>query len=401
MLPAGAAFYGLGNRHVWQAMVEMHADRRPIDVLLLCAWMKNKGTLDAAGGYARLSELPDKVGSEVLLEHYAEIMLEKYRDRLAIQVAHEFADKFQAPGIGSTDEVASEFAAAVEDLPSGKASKLRTISDILQDVITFLEQRHSEQAKTYGLPTGLYDLDRLTGGMAPGQMLVIAGRPSMGKTSLVMQIAEHVAVDLGKRVLVFSLETGAYDLLKRMVFSRARASLTCGNHGKLDVDSMKLLALAMGKISKAPLLIEDGGRMSLADIEAKAKRAHLANPLALVVVDYLQLVKVTGRRYDNRASEVGAISIGLKSLAMELRVPVLVTAQLNREVEKEKRKPRMADLRESGQIEQDADFIGMIYSSADNQNVVKLNVVKQRNGPTGELDFYFHRDQTRFDGATQ
>jgi replicative DNA helicase len=265
-----------------------------------------------------------------------------------------------------------------------------------------------------GIGTGFTEFDKMTSGMHGGEMIVIAARPSMGKTSLAMNIAEHVAIEQRLPVGVFSLEMTSESLVLRMLCSRSRVNLRNVREGFLAERDFPKLTGAAGKLANAPLFIDDSSGLSILQLRAKARRMHQQYGVKLFVIDYLQLLHSTSRRAENRQQEIADISNGIKSLAKELAVPVIVLSQLNRELEREKnRKPRMSDLRESGAIEQDADLIGLLYKpNADDEDsggtavaedaaAVNLLIAKQRNGPTGDVHLTFLKSFTRFESAAK
>jgi replicative DNA helicase len=263
-----------------------------------------------------------------------------------------------------------------------------------------------------GIGTGFVDLDKMTSGLHEGEMIVIAARPSMGKTSLAMNVAEHVALEQKLPVGVFSLEMTSESLIMRMLCSRSRVNLRNIRDGFLAERDFPKLTGAAGKLANAPLFIDDTSGLSILQMRAKARRMWQQYGIKLFVVDYLQLLHSTARRAENRQQEIADISSGIKSLAKELKVPVIVLSQLNREMEKDKnRKSRLSDLRESGSIEQDADLVGLLYkaSSGDeeespsDQDAIPVNllVAKQRNGPTGDVHLTFLKSYTRFESAAK
>jgi replicative DNA helicase len=263
------------------------------------------------------------------------------------------------------------------------------------------------------LATGFADFDKMTSGFHPGEMIVIAARPSMGKTSLAMNIAEHVCIDQRLPVGVFSLEMTAESLVLRMLCSRSRVNLRNVRDGFLAERDFPKLTGAAGKMAAAPLFIDDTSGLSILQMRAKARRMHQQHGIKLLVIDYLQLLHSTARRaQENRQQEIADISNGIKALAKELSIPVIVLAQLNRELEKDKnRKPRLSDLRESGSIEQDADLVGLLYKPSveedeggvgdQDSRPVNLLIAKQRNGPTGDVNLTFLNSITRFESAAK
>src|SRR6266487_3828616 len=266
-----------------------------------------------------------------------------------------------------------------------------------------------------GIGTGFVDLDKLTTGLHGGEMIVIAARPSVGKTSLAMNIAEYVAIDERLPVGIFSLEMTAESLILRMLCSRSRVNLRNVREGFLAERDFPKLTGAATKLSSAPLFIDDSSGLSILQLRAKARRMYQQYGIKLFIVDYLQLIHSTSRRAENRQQEIADISSGIKALAKELEVPVMVLSQLNREIEREKgRPPRLSDLRESGAIEQDADLVGLLYkpksdsddeeagSGAEEEAVaVNLLIAKQRNGPTGDVSLTFLKPYTRFESAAK
>jgi len=293
-----------------------------------------------------------------------------------------------------------------------------TIKQLIHQAINTIEQFHARQGQLSGIATGFTDLDKMTSGLHPGEMVVIAARPSIGKTSLAMNMAEHAAVEQKMPVGVFSLEMTAESLVLRLLCSRARVNLRNIRDGFLSERDFVKLTTAAGHLSGCPLFIDDTSGLSILQLRAKARRLHQQHGIKLFVIDYLQLLHSTARRAENRQQEIADISGGIKALAKELKVPVIVLSQLNRDFEKDKsRKPNMSDLRESGSIEQDADLVGLLYRAdpedptrrresedeALSQDVIPVNllVAKQRNGPTGDVHLVFQRSMTRFESAAK
>jgi replicative DNA helicase len=293
-------------------------------------------------------------------------------------------------------------------------SQTTTIKDLVKKAITTIEDFHQRQGVLTGVGTGFADFDKMTSGLHGGEMVVIAARPSMGKTSLAMNIAEYVAIEQRLPVGVFSLEMTSESLVLRMLCSRSRVNLRNVREGFLAERDFPKLTGSAGKLANAPLFIDDSSALSILQLRAKARRMSQQYGIKLFVIDYLQLLHSTARRAENRQQEIADISSGVKSLAKELNVPIIVLSQLNRELEREKnRKPRLSDLRESGAIEQDADVVGLLYkpSSGDDEDggsaveedavPVNLLIAKQRNGPTGDVNLTFLKSYTRFESAAK
>ena len=376
--------------------------------------LKNKQLLEEVGGIAYLAALPDTVPSAANLSYYLDIVQEKYLLRKMIQTCTEVVGRvydYEGEVDALMDEVERDILRISESRVQGQTT---TIKDLVKKAINTIEDFHQRQGMLTGVGTGFADLDKMTSGLHGGEMVVIAARPSMGKTSLAMNIAEHVAIEQRLPVGVFSLEMTSESLVLRMLCSRSRVNLRNVREGFLAERDFPKLTGAAGKLANAPLFIDDSSGLSILQLRAKARRMSQQFGIKLFVIDYLQLLHSTARRAENRQQEIADISSGIKSLAKELNVPVIVLSQLNRELEREKnRKPRLSDLRESGAIEQDADVVGLLYkpssgddeesASAAEQDAVPVNllIAKQRNGPTGDVNLTFLKSYTRFESAAK
>src|SRR4051794_9608641 len=355
-------FYDLRHRTIYEMMVEMYDTKLPIDTITLQQRLKDKQQLDSVGGAGFLSALPDAVPSAANLAYYLNIVREKYVLRKMIQactgvVARAYEQEGEVDAL--LDEVERDILKISEERVEGTDN---SIKQLVHRAINTIEDYHQRQGMLTGLGTGFVDLDKMTSGLHGGEMIVIAARPSMGKTSLAMNIAEAVAIDQKQPVGVFSLEMTADSLVLRMLCSRSRVNLRNIRDGFLAERDFPKLTGAAGKLANAALFIDDTPGLSILQLRAKARRMWQQYGIKLFVIDYLQLLHSTARRAENRQQEIADISNGVKALAKELKVPVIVLSQLNREMEKDKnRRPRMSDLRESGSIEQDADFVGLLY----------------------------------------
>jgi replicative DNA helicase len=415
--PGEAVFYDLRHQTIFKALAEMYDAREPIDVITLQQRLKDRQLLEQVGGLAYLSILPDVVPSAANLTYYLEIVQEKFLLRKMIQVCTEVVGRvydYEGEVDALVDEVEKEILHINE---SRVQANTTTIKDLVKRAISTIEEFHQRQGMLTGLGTGFNDFDKMTSGLHPGEMIVIAARPSIGKTSLAMNIAEHVALELRLPVGVFSLEMTADSLILRMLCSRARVNLRDVRDGFLAERDFPKLTGAAGKLANSPLFIDDSSGLSILQLRAKARRMHQQFGIKLFVVDYLQLLHSTARRAENRQQEIADISGGIKALAKELNVPVIVLSQLNREPEKRERgaEPKMSDLRESGSIEQDADLVGLLYKpgkAGDDDDAgsaraeadavpVNLLIAKQRNGPTGEVNLTFLKPYTRFESAAK
>ena len=407
-------FYDLRHQTIFSTLAEMYDGREAIDLITLQQRLKNKQMLDQVGGIPYLAVLPDAVPSAANLAYYLDIVQEKYLLRKMIHTCTDVVGRvydYEGEVDALMDEVERDILRISE---SRVQSHTNTIKELVKKAINTIEDFHQRQGVLTGVGTGFTDFDRMTNGLHGGEMVVIAARPSMGKTSLAMNVAEHVAIDLRLPVGVFSLEMTSESLVLRMLCSRSRVNLRNVRDGFLAERDFPKLTGAAGKLANAPLFIDDSSALSILQLRAKARRMFQQYGIKLFVIDYLQLLHSTARRAENRQQEIADISSGIKALAKELNVPVIVLSQLNRELEREKnRKPRLSDLRESGAIEQDADLVGLLYkpssgdddensATADEEAVpVNLLIAKQRNGPTGDVNLTFLKPYTRFESAAK
>jgi replicative DNA helicase len=407
-------FYDLRHRTIFEALLEMYERKEAMDLITVQQALKDKQQLEAVGGLAYLASLPDAVPSAANLDYYVEIVREKYVLRRMIGTCTEVVSRAYEHQ-GEVDALLDEVERDILRISGDRvATGAPTMKELVHRAIHHIEMYHQRQGQLGGLATGFIDLDKMTDGLHGGEMIVIAARPSMGKTSLAMNVAEHVATELRLPVGVFSLEMTAESLVMRMMSSLARVNSRSIRDGFLAERDFAKLTTAAGQLAKAPLFIDDTSALSILQLRAKARRMHQQHGIKLFVIDYLQLLHSTARRAENRQQEIADISNGIKALAKELKVPVIVLSQLNREMEKDKnRKPRMSDLRESGSIEQDADLVALLYkpnvsedddggpSPEQDAAPVNLLIAKQRNGPTGEVNLTFLKSCTRFESAAR
>jgi len=406
-------FYDLRHQEIYRLLAQMYDERQAIDVITAQQRLKDNKLLDQVGGIAYLSSLPDAVPSAANLGYYLEIVREKHLLRKMIKVCTEVVGgvyDYEGDVDSLMDKVERDVLRISESRAEGKSTKIK---DLVIRAIDQIQSFQKSQGMLTGVGTGFKDLDKMTTGLHGGEMVVLAARPSMGKTSLAMNIAEHVALDLNLPVGVFSLEMTAESLVMRMLCSNSRVNLRNVRDGFLAERDFPRLTGSAGLLTKAPLFIDDSSGLSILQLRAKARRMHQQYGIKLFVIDYIQLLHSTARRAENRQQEIADISSGIKALAKELDVPIIVLSQLNREMEREKnRKPRLSDLRESGAIEQDADLVLLLYkpSSDDDEAAnaveedaiaVNLLIAKQRNGPTGDIHLTFLKPYTRFENAAK
>jgi len=394
------------HRRIFERMIALAEAQQAIDLVTLTEDLHRSGGLEAAGGAAYLAQLVDGVPRISNIEHYARIVKEKSMLRnlahtaLAIQ-ERALAAEEDADAILDNAE-SSIFELADDRIRAG----LIGVKDLVRDNWTRIEKVFMGGRQITGLATGYPELDRETAGLQPSELIILAARPSMGKTALALNIAENVAVRNRQTVAVFSLEMSKESLLLRLLASHAHVDAHKFRTGFVKHDDWAKVAVSLNELADAPLWIDDSASASVLEMAAKARRLARDKNLALVVVDYLQLVTARGR-FGNRNEEVSSISRALKAMAKELKVPVLVLSQLTRGPEKDKRDPQLADLRESGAIEQDADVVLFINrpdffnkeAPEEERNKTKLIIGKQRNGPNGGLHFVFNNRFTRFEVA--
>jgi replicative DNA helicase len=406
-------FYRPGHQIIFETLAQLHAAGVPPEEIVLANKLQEKGQLEAIGGHAYLYEITNRIQTTVHAKHWMQIVREKHFLRSLIRTAQWTVERAHEGGSDVPEllnAVESEFFKIQQDTISESAESISKSVDTATGLINKMLSRRGEVS---GVPSGFTDLDKLTFGFHPAEMIVVAARPSMGKTSIALNIAEHAVLPAPREqrtptpVLVFSLEMAAEQLALRLLCSHARADMQQLKNGFCDrqrelIDSAKLL-------KQSPLWIDASASLTILEMRAKARRLHAKHRLGLVIIDYLQLV-TAGGNYNSREQEVAEVSRGVKAMAKELNVPVMVLCQLNRESEKEKRLPRLSDLRESGSIEQDADVVLLLSRSRDakddqeqaDQQAVKreLIIAKNRNGPISDIPLTFNKRLTRFENYT-
>jgi replicative DNA helicase len=407
-------FYDLRHQTIYETLAEMFNHREPIDIITVQQRLKDRQLLEQIGGIAYLSQLQDAVPSAANLPYYLDIVREKFLLRKMIATCTDVVGRVYDYE-GEVDALLDEVERDVLKIAESRAeSTVLGVKELVHKAIDTIENYFGRQGALSGLSTGFPDLDRMTDGLHGGEMIIVAARPSMGKTSLAMNIVEHVILEEKQPVGVFSLEMSAESLVMRMLCSIARANLRSIREGFMSEADFPKITNAAGRLAGAKLFIDDTAGLSILQLRARARRMHQQHGIKLFVIDYLQLLHSTARRsQENRQQEIADISSGVKGLAKELNVPVIVLAQLNREIEKDKnRKPRLSDLRESGSIEQDADLVGLLYkpdagededgAPVESEGIpVNLLVAKQRNGPTGDVNLTFLKPYTRFESAAK
>jgi replicative DNA helicase len=408
------SFYHPGHRLLYEAMLELFQKSQPIDELHVVDRLQTRGQLESVGGTGYLNVMTARFATPLHVAHYVAIVREKYLLRRLIAVCATTVERCfeqQAEGVHNfLDSVEQDIFRIAEE----RTDETRSIKDTVKETTKIIHMLLEKKGQTNGVPSGFTDLDRMTFGFQPGDMIVLAARPSMGKTSLALNFVEHAVLprkpgDTPKKSLIFSLEMTAESLALRLLCSRAGVDLSQLKQGTARKDDTARRLMEVGdQFLNAPLKINDSSAVGIGDIRAIARRIAHREGLDFIVIDYLQLIK-GNTRIESREQQISEISRGVKGLAKELNVPVVVLSQLNRESEKNNRTPRLSDLRESGAIEQDADLVMMIAPAKDateesrREDVVKVELIvaKQRNGPTGSVPLVFQRNLTRFENYTQ
>ena len=402
-------FYVPAHQIIYRELVDLWNAAQAIDLITFTQILRDRNLLDVIGGPAFVTSLFTFVPTAANIEYYIEIVRDKYILRSIIAAATESvrrAYEEQDEVNNLLDEVEQRIFAVGEDRFKGQ---MLSMKDQVMEAIDAIEKLYERKGGITGISTGFIEFDRMTSGLHASEMIVIAARPSMGKTALAMNIVEHVAINQGLAVGVFSLEMSSQQLVQRLLCSRARVNLQKVRDGFLAERDFPSLTAAASKLADARIFIDDSAGLSILELRAKARRLKAQQDIQLIVVDYLQLLRSTTRRaQDNRQLEISEISAGLKGLAKELKIPVIVVAQLNRQPEQRSGgKPRLSDLRESGSIEQDADLVGLLVrpeiyeedeeARAEKAGEAEFIIAKQRNGPVGEISLTFLKEFTRFE----
>lgn len=401
-------FYKEAHRKIYLAMVDLSEKNEAIDLVTITEYLKKKNDLDIVGGATYISQLSNAVPTAANIRYHAKIVHEKAILRNLIHTATEIVTR----GYEDTRDVEELLDYAENAIFSIAEKKIKpsftAIREIIKDSFETIERLSEKKERVTGSPSGFIDLDILTSGFQPSDLIIVAGRPSMGKTAFCLGIAQHVGIEKGKHVALYSLEMAKEQLVIRMLCSEARVDSQKLRSGFLSKSDWPRLTTAAGRLSEAPIFIDDTPGTSVLEMKAKARRLKAEHGLSLIIVDYLQLMsgRMDRRRGggDTREQEISEISRSLKALAKELSVPVIALSQLNRAVEaRQDKRPMLADLRESGAIEQDADVIIFIYrdevykQTEENKGRAEIIIGKQRNGPVGKVELAYIDKYTRFE----
>jgi replicative DNA helicase len=403
-------FYLDSHRKIFEKMILLLSASKPIDLITLKDELQRANEIESVGGAAYLASLTDGIPRALNIEFYAQIVKEKSTLRRLIRISHEImARSYQDEELAG--DILQHAEKSIFDIANQQfRAGFTPIAPIISDVYKQTEELFNRKAPVTGLETGFVDLDKITSGLHPSDLIIVAARPGLGKTSICLNMAIHIALRKHKSVGIFSLEMSKEQLVKRFLCSEARIDQQRVNTGFLNKDDWMRLGQVAGALSETKIFIDDTANVSIAELRTKSRRLSLEHGLDLIIVDYLQLMTGSTQRYENRTQEIGQISRGLKGIAKELHVPVIAVSQLSRAIESRRgddRRPQLSDLRESGSIEQDADIVMFIYRedtvnpTEENNGLAELIVAKQRNGPTGTVNLAFSRQFTKFDNLYQ
>ncbi len=401
-------FFDKKNRIIFEAMIRLFEANEPIDNVSIFEELRKEGKLDAAGGAAYIAQLSQNITSAANVDYHARVILEKWILRKLISTSIDIAGR----AFRASDDVFDLLDAAETEIfqitESGLKESFKSMDKAVKEAIEHIEAIHSNQKSAFAVPTGYIQLDDMLGGFQKSDLIIIAARPSMGKTAFALSIARNAAVDHGVPIAIFSLEMSTNQLVTRLISSEARINAHSIRTGKFKAQDGSRISRTAHKLMKAPIYIDDTPAQTVLEIRAKARRLKAEKNIGLIIIDYLQLMN-SSARMESREREISQISRSLKALAKELNVPVVALSQLNRAVEsRHDKRPQLSDLRESGSIEQDADvviflnrpeFYGITTDSDGNptEGIAEIIIGKQRNGPTGEIKLFFLKEFAKFE----
>jgi replicative DNA helicase len=397
-------FYNEKNQIVFEVIHELYNEQSPLDILNISSRLKEKSLLKTVGGRSHLTELINAVPSASNVVSYAKLVRNKASLRRLISVASDVVEMGyeESRPIDEIMDSAQQKLFAISN--SSAKQEFSSINSLLESAFLRIDDMHKNKDKFRGVETGMRDIDNLLSGLQKSDLIILAARPAIGKTSFALQIARHAAVATKASVGVFSLEMSSDQLVDRMLSAEAKVNLWALRTGNLDEedDDFQKIGEAMGVLSEAPIHIDDSATANIMEMRTMARRLQSEHGLDLLIIDYLQLMEGRGKA-ESRVNEISEISRGLKNLAKELNVPIVALSQLSRAVESRSPQiPKLSDLRESGSIEQDADIVMFLYREdrenpdTENKNIIEVHIAKHRNGPTGQVSLYFNEESTSF-----
>jgi len=396
-------FYHNAHKQIFETMLRLSDQGKAIDVVTVTEELSAKKEIEDVGGLSYLLELANAVPTAANVAHYAKIVEEKALLRRLIRVATKIVED----GYTREDEVEALLGEAekkmMEVANRKNAGDFKHVKDVLVETFDNIEKLQSQKGDVTGIPTGFRDLDNITAGFQRNDLIIVAARPSVGKTAFALNVAQSVAVQARENVAIFSLEMGAEQLVMRMLCAEGNIDAQVLRTGALTTEDWGKLTMAMGSLSNSGIFIDDTPGVRINEIRAKCRRLAQEHGLGMILIDYLQLIQGSGKTGENRQQEVSEISRSLKHLARELKVPVIALSQLSRGVEqRQDKRPMMSDLRESGSIEQDADIVAFLYrddyydKESESKNMIEIIIAKQRNGPTGTVTLAFKKEFNKF-----
>ncbi|MFB9279303.1 replicative DNA helicase [Cohnella cellulosilytica] len=396
-------FYSVAHQRIFDAMVSLNDDNQPIDLVTLASRLQDLGQMEEVGGIIYLTKLANAVPTAANVEYYATIVEEKSILRRLIRTATQIVSN----GYATEDDVSvllNDAETRIMEISSRRTSTgFISIRDVLMEVFERVEFLFNNRGGVTGIPSGFVDLDRMTAGFQKNDLIIVAARPSVGKTAFALNVAQNVAVRASETVAIFSLEMSAAQLVQRIICAESNVDAQRMRTGHLEGDDWEKLSMAIGSLSEAQIYIDDTPGITVSDIRAKCRRLKKEKGLGMILIDYLQLIQGRGKAGENRQQEVSEISRTLKQIARELEVPVIALSQLSRGVEqRQDKRPMMSDLRESGSIEQDADIVAFLYrddyydKESEKKNIIEIIIAKQRNGPVGTVELVFLKNFNKF-----
>jgi len=404
----GGAFYSEANKHIYECVVKLYDNNEAVDIVTLIEELKKSNTLDKVGGPAYVTELANSIPTAANIDHYAKIVREKYMLRSLINTATQIVSESYEPS-SEVDELLDRAEKLIFDITSNKRgdSRVAEMKDIVKESIETIDRLYQRKENITGIPTGFHDLDIMTAGLQKSDLIILAGRPSMGKSALAVSILEYAGVVEKVPCAYFSLEMSKDQLAQRMLCSIASVNAHKVRTGFFSQTDWPKLVTAAGKLSESPIFIDDTPGISALELRAKARRLKARHDIRLLVVDYLQLMRGAAGR-ENRQQEISEISRSMKALARELELPIIGISQLSRAVEQRAdHRPQLSDLRESGAIEQDADVVALLLReeyyapTEENKSIAEVIVAKQRHGPVGTVKLAFLSEYMKFSNLSR
>ncbi len=402
------SFYSEANRNIFQAVVKLYDENEGVDIVTIIEELKKRNILDKVGGAAHITELANNIPTSANIEHYAKIVQEKYMLRTLINAATRIVSE-SYDSSSRVEEVLDRAEELIFDITSSKkhGNKIIAMKDVVKDSIDRIDKLYQRKENITGIASGFHDLDIMTAGLQESDLIIVAGRPSMGKSALATSIIEYAGITEKTSCAIFSLEMSKEQLAQRMLCSIAHVNAHKVRTGFLSQTDWPKLVDAAQKLSEAPIFIDDTPSISALELRAKCRRLKAKHDIQMVIVDYLQLMRGSYRS-ESRQQEISEISRSIKALARELNIPIIAISQLSRAAEqREDHRPRLSDLRESGAIEQDADIVILLFREEyynptdENSGVAEVIVAKQRNGPTGMIKLAFLKEYTKFSNLSR